>query len=100
MIKIWKFANAPRTLRQFCTEQDADWVLEAPSELRSELHLLLNAHGATLRNSLRCHDLGDGTLVFFGKQAASDGGFLDSSAQNRRLGPTSIVTRTSGTKRH
>ena len=64
MIKIWKYENAPKYLKDLQPDQmEGGWVLESPAELVSDVEsVLLSKGGEILR-----HQLPNGTVVFFGR---------------------------------
>lgn len=67
MIRIWKFRDAPQSLRDlYPGGTDSTWVLEVPASLSSEVEVLFaqNQVGQVQR-----HDLPTGTIVFFGELA-------------------------------
>jgi hypothetical protein len=66
MIRIWKFRDAPKHLKDLCpTGAEETWVLEVPGPMCAEVELVLQAQPSL--SAVSRHKLSDGTGVFFGQ---------------------------------
>jgi hypothetical protein len=67
MIRIWKFPNAPASLKKLYPEgSEATWVMKASADMCAEAESMLDERTPLFSRVVR-HPQFDGTVVFFGE---------------------------------
>jgi hypothetical protein len=70
MIRIWKYGNAPESIRKLYPEGSAEtWVVEAPVSLSAEVVETMRLRGLPVERLVK-RQIPDGTIVFFSQSAA------------------------------
>jgi hypothetical protein len=67
MIRIWKFPDAPASLKKlYPNGSEITWVMEAPADMSMEAESMLDERTHLFSKVTRCPQV-DGTVVFFGE---------------------------------
>lgn len=86
LVKIWKFADAPRWVRGLYAGPDVPtWAMQVPEELVESIHVQLE-HSPAILMEVRKYLPGHRVAVYIGTQTALD--VILMAAQNKSKGST------------